>query len=155
MPKKKGSKRKKSSDDSEDDDDEEDDHHSTMYDEVDISNDVEDHVTMNERARMKWKAILSPEEFKRRVDQLETERIEAKQAFESDRDYVLGHLPDSVKEMFGQVGFYKFGKTYYGALVLNPYHAPYGPGAVRDQWLEMFEKVNTDIEGAREKRVIV
>lgn len=48
--------------------------------------------------------------------------------------------PQYLKEFYGQVCFARFGKAWWPVLVLNPYAVP--PGAVRNQWTEMFERVS-------------
>jgi len=71
---------------------------------------------------------------------LKNAQQEAKESFEDERDDILSQLSPKVRKLFGQIGFAKFGKAWYGALVLNPYDVP--PGAVRNKWLDMFEKVS-------------
>jgi hypothetical protein len=63
----------------------------------------------------------------------------AKKEFEEERDRILNSLPESYKSLFGQIGFVKWGKVEYPALILNPYYIP--PGPVRNQWISMYKKV--------------
>jgi hypothetical protein len=76
---------------------------------------------------------------------LETARRDAKMIFEENRDATLLQLPDRVKRMFGQIGFAKWCRAFVPALVVSPYDVP--PGAVRDEWLDAFEKVRAASNG--------
>lgn len=56
-----------------------------------------------------------------------------------DEEEVLAQVPDSMKELFGQVGFAKWTRLQLPALVLSPYKVP--PGPVRKSWLDQFHMV--------------
>lgn len=67
-------------------------------------------------------------------------RADAKHEFELQRDEVFQTLSTSYQQMFGQIIFAKWKKSYLPALVLSPYSAP--PGPVRTMWMDKFEKVS-------------
>merc|ERR1712232_564496 len=66
-------------------------------------------------------------------------RGESKNEFERKKKEVLKNIPLDVKNLFQEVGFAKWQKNFLPVLVLSPYSVP--PGAVREQWLKMYEKV--------------
>ena len=66
-------------------------------------------------------------------------RAEMRRAFEAERDEILSIIPDEYRDMFGQIGFTKWGKGLIPVVILNPYHLP--NNCVRNQWLAMFEKL--------------
>jgi len=70
---------------------------------------------------------------------LEGAKEDARQEFENKKTEVLASLPAKAKDLFGQVGFAKFGKQTYGVLVLSPFDVP--PGQVREGWYEVYDKV--------------
>jgi hypothetical protein len=71
---------------------------------------------------------------------LQAAKDETKEQFLKVKAKVLAQTPQHLKDMYGQVCFAKFGKSWWLVLVLNPYAIP--PGAVRNQWTEMFERVS-------------
>jgi len=73
-----------------------------------------------------------PRNGKRKADY-----YKAKKKFEQHRDDVLAHIPRHVKEGFREIGFLKFGKTFFPVLQLSPFDVE--PGKVRDLWMTMFE----------------
>lgn len=82
---------------------------------------------------------LTAEQIERLEGILAVEKEETKKIFEIERAEILESLPESVKRLFGQIGFAKFGKHVYGVLVLNPYDVP--PGNARFEWLDTYQKV--------------
>lgn len=66
----------------------------------------------------------------------------AKKKFEKEREKTLGELPDSIKDMFGQIGFAPSDdheNVIVPVLVVSPYDVP--PKPVRDvYWYDMFGK---------------
>jgi len=78
----------------------------------------------------------------REEERRERRRAQLKRAFEQERDEILASIPEEYKKMFGQIGFTKWSKALIPVVILNPYHLPGGPdGAVRNQWLAMYEKL--------------
>jgi hypothetical protein len=68
--------------------------------------------------------------------------LKLKKNFDQERDEILSSVPESLKSLFGQVGFAKWGKTSLPVLARSPYDV--SPGAVRKIWFEMYEKVSTN-----------
>jgi hypothetical protein len=68
----------------------------------------------------------------------------ARKEFEEQRTIIYDTLSPSYKQMFGQIIFAKWKKTYVPALVLSPYCVP--PGQVRKMWMDKLEKVRAAIE---------
>lgn len=64
---------------------------------------------------------------------------ERKASFEKEKKKVLDSTPDYVKKQFKQLGFAKWSKEYLPVMFLGPYDV--APGAVRDCWFQMKEKV--------------
>ena len=96
-------------------------------------------VTKNDESK-KIKSSKPTKDQKKRNEKLLREAIaEAKRDFEADRAAVLDQVPSKVQDMFGQVGFGKWGKNMLPVLILGPYTVP--PGQARDTWMEMFNKV--------------
>ena len=84
-----------------------------------------------------------PPEYESKWDDMAKKRYrKLKQRFEEERDEILGNIPDSVKDLFGQVGFTKWGKFNLPVLVRSPYDV--SPGDVRDIWFDMYNKVSTE-----------
>ena len=68
---------------------------------------------------------------------------DAKEHFEAERDTVLGALPESVKDMFFQVGFVQWGRrknNYLPVIILDPYSVPPASSA-RTSWMQKFHAV--------------
>lgn len=74
---------------------------------------------------------------------LEEVKKDAKKQFETERDEVLASLPDSVSELFGQIGFARWGRAndYFPVLIVSPFDAP--PGDARSLWLQKYKAVST------------
>lgn len=67
---------------------------------------------------------------------------EKKKEFDREKRSVLDQLPQSYRNRFGEVGFGRFGKKYYPAMILGPYDVPSGaPSFLRETWMGAFEKV--------------
>jgi hypothetical protein len=81
-----------------------------------------------------------PPKHKSQPCSLDDAKEDTRVQFEQQQKRIIAACPDYIKEMFGKVCFAKFGKAWYPVLVLYPYHVP--PGAVRNAWLEMFERVS-------------
>lgn len=81
----------------------------------------------------------------RKTKLLEDSRADAKEDFEGEREETLASLPVAYKQMFGKIGFTKYGKKklLIPVLILSPYDVPGGEDSVRDQWLAMFKRVRT------------
>jgi hypothetical protein len=56
----------------------------------------------------------------------------AKKLFEKEQRHVLSLIPQSVRDMYGQIGFVKWSGSMHPVLVLNPYHVP--PAPVREDY---------------------
>jgi hypothetical protein len=79
---------------------------------------------------------------KRKKRLLEGARRVAIADFAAHRKEVLGRVPEDYKNMFGQVGFVKWGETVLAALIVSPYSVPTGDGSPRENWLEMLDCVS-------------
>jgi hypothetical protein len=81
----------------------------------------------------------------RRKKLLQDVKKDAKLQFEADRKAVLESLPDSVKQLFGQIGFAKWGreKVYFPVLILSPFDVP--PGDARALWLQKYKAVSISV----------
>lgn len=71
--------------------------------------------------------------------QFETKLKQAKVGAEMDEAELLAQVPETLKELFGQVGFAKWTRMQLPALVLSPFKVPQGP--VRKSWLDHFHMV--------------
>ena len=68
---------------------------------------------------------------------------EAKAELVREKERVMKRLPQSVKNLFGQVGFARWGAQCLPALCLDPYKVP--PGAAREAWMNMFKNVSLEV----------
>ena len=75
----------------------------------------------------------------RRAKLLKLAIEDAKEEFEQEKETVLSKVPSSIKKMFGQIGFARWGKNHLPALIMSPYAVP--PGPARQIWMDMFGKV--------------
>jgi hypothetical protein len=71
---------------------------------------------------------------------IDIERAAAKAEFEAKKAEVDEHMPQSYRDMFGQIGFFRWSKTLLPVLILDPFDVP--PGEVRILWLEYFDRVS-------------
>lgn len=62
-----------------------------------------------------------------------------REMFEEGVDITLGQIPKNVKQYFGQICFVKWSSQWLPALALSPFGVP--PGGVRDQYLNMLDRV--------------
>jgi hypothetical protein len=79
---------------------------------------------------------------KRKKKLLEGARREAIADFVARRKEVLDRVPEDYKNMFGQVGFVKWGESTLAALIVSPYSVPTGEGSSREKWLNMLDSVS-------------
>jgi hypothetical protein len=93
-----------------------------------------DRAAANEADQKEWESV---EELS------EIERQDLKEEFEARRNKIMDQVPDAYKQMFGQVGFGKWGKLIHPVLIVSPYDVPMGPDSPREQWLGMFERVSS------------
>lgn len=84
-------------------------------------------------------SVSSHKDDEKKAKVLQEGKALAKKEFEADRAEILKSTPAEYKKMFGQIGFTKWNKVLIPVLILNPYHVP--PGNVRQQWLDMHQKV--------------
>lgn len=87
----------------------------------------------------------TPEEMGRKLALLEAARSDAKLELEEKKARILSETPPGYNDLFGQMGFTKYTKGYFPCLVLNPFDVP--PGPVRNEWLDLFEKVSSAFLG--------
>uniref|UniRef100_A0A7S2YDY5 CW-type domain-containing protein n=1 Tax=Entomoneis paludosa TaxID=265537 RepID=A0A7S2YDY5_9STRA len=86
------------------------------------------------------KRKLDPIRDRKRMEKLlEIGRREAKAELEKEKSKVMSKLPVEVKNLFGKIGFAKWGRDCLPALALSPYRVP--PGAARDAWMNMFRRM--------------
>lgn len=83
---------------------------------------------------------------KKARSQFETKLKQAKVGMEMDEAEILAQVPETLKELFGQVGFAKWTRMQLPALVLSPFKVPQGP--VRKSWLDHFHMVRALAAGA-------
>lgn len=76
---------------------------------------------------------LTEEEKKKRIEI-------AKSLFEKEKQEILNRIPDDVKKDFRSLCFTKWSTHYLPVIQLGPFDVR--PGAVRDQWMEMFQNVS-------------
>jgi hypothetical protein len=79
---------------------------------------------------------------KRKEKLLEGAREDAKAELVAYRKYVLGRVPEDYKNMFGQVGFAKWGKAILAAMIVSPFDVPMGIGSPREKWMTMLNNVS-------------
>lgn len=69
-------------------------------------------------------------------------REEVRKEFNAERDRVLHQVPAAMKDMFGQIGFGKFGKKdWYPVVIISPFDTG-SPKAYSD-WDNMYQRVRT------------
>lgn len=94
-----------------------------------------------EGAKKRKRGSLLSVETARREKILLGGKALAKKEFEAKRAEVLRSIPVDYRNRMGQICFTRWQKLgFLPILILNPYDVP--PGAVREKWLAMYEKVS-------------
>jgi hypothetical protein len=73
-------------------------------------------------------------------EELEKAQEVARRDFETEKARILGEVPEEHKSKWGQVGFGKWGQSWFPCLILGPYDVS-PTSAMREGWLKMFENV--------------
>ena len=109
---------------------------------------------MNDTKQKKSKGTKTrtPEEKKRKAtkkrrkktaftdEQIEATREKLKKEFEEEKADILAELPDEYKNLWGQCGFAKWGKSWLPCLFVSPFDV--GGSQMRDDWMKMYEGVS-------------